>query len=150
MAGHAARDEGDNAIYKSLKDIEWFRTYEFPKISPTLGQVKMSVTTIAAGQAHNQVPDTCKFTVDCRVTDAYQLEEIVEIIKTHVTCEVFPRSIRLRPSGIERSHPLVVAGEKQGRKLYGSPTTSDQALIPVPSIKMGPGDSARSHMADEY
>ncbi|MEQ9591947.1 MAG: M20 family metallo-hydrolase [Cyclobacteriaceae bacterium] len=150
VAGHAARDEGDNAIYKSLKDIEWFRTYEFPKISPTLGQVKMSVTTIAAGQAHNQVPDTCKFTVDCRVTDAYQLEEIVEIIKTHVSCEVSPRSVRLKPSGIERSHPLVVAGEKQGRKLYGSPTTSDQALIPVPSIKMGPGDSARSHMADEY
>ena len=150
VAGHAAREEGENAIYNSLKDIEWFRTFEFPKISPTLGKVKMSVTTIDAGQAHNQVPDICKYTVDCRVTDVYQLEEVLEIIKGHVTSEVTPRSVRLRPSGIERSHPLVAAGESLGRRLYGSPTTSDQALILVPSIKMGPGDSARSHSADEY
>lgn len=149
-AGHAAREEGENAIYKALKDIEWFRTFEFPKISETLGKTKMSVTVIQAGQAHNQVPAECKFTVDCRITDAYTLEEILAVVKENVSCEVKPRSQRLKPSGIERSHPLVKAGEALGKKLYGSPTTSDQALIPVPSIKMGPGDSARSHSADEF
>ncbi|HBK88006.1 MAG: M20 family metallo-hydrolase [Cyclobacteriaceae bacterium] len=149
-AGHAARDEGDNAIYKALPDIGWFQTYQFPKVSPTLGRVKMSVTVIHAGQAHNQVPPECTFTVDVRATDAYSLEEILATVKEHVTCEVKPRSMRLRPSGIPDNHPLVVAGRKLGKKLYGSPTTSDQALIPVPSIKMGPGDSARSHSADEF
>lgn len=149
-AGHAAREEGENAIYKALKDIEWFRTFEFPKISETLGKTKMSVTVIQAGQAHNQVPAECKFTVDCRITDAYTLEEILDVVKDNVSCEVKPRSQRLKPSGIERSHPLVKAGEAVGKKLYGSPTTSDQALIPAPSIKMGPGDSARSHSADEF
>lgn len=149
-AGHAARDEGDNAIYKALPDIGWFQTYQFPNLSPTLGRVKMSVTVIHAGQAHNQVPPECTFTVDIRATDAYSLEEILATVKQNVSCEVKPRSMRLRPSGIPDNHPLVVAGRKLGKKLYGSPTTSDQALIPVPSIKMGPGDSARSHSADEY
>lgn len=149
-AGHAAREEGVNAIYESLKDIEWFRTYSFPKVSEMLGQVKMSVTVIHAGQAHNQVPAECKFTVDVRATDAYSLEELLETIEQNVSCEVTPRSLRLRPSGIAQDHPLVLAGKAIGKKLYGSPTTSDQALIPVPSIKMGPGDSARSHSADEF
>lgn len=149
-AGHAAREEGDNAIYKALPDIGWFQTYQFPKVSPTLGRVKMSVTVIHAGQAHNQVPPECTFTVDIRATDAYTLEEILATVKQHVSCEVKPRSLRLRPSGIPDQHPLVVAGRKLGKKLYGSPTTSDQALITVPSIKMGPGDSARSHSADEF
>lgn len=149
-AGHAAREEGVNAIYESLKDIEWFRTYQFPKISESLGKVKMSVTVIHAGQAHNQVPTECKFTVDVRVTDAYTLEEVLDIINHHVTCEVMPRSLRLRSSGVSEDHPLVTAGKAIGKRLYGSPTTSDQALIPVPSIKMGPGDSARSHSADEF
>ncbi len=149
-AGHAAREEGVNAIYESLKAIEWFRTYHFPKISESLGQVKMSVTVIHAGQAHNQVPAECKFTVDVRVTDAYTLEEVLDIINHHVTCEVMPRSLRLRSSGVAEDHPLVTAGKSIGKRLYGSPTTSDQALIPVPSIKMGPGDSARSHSADEF
>lgn len=149
-AGHAAREEGVNAIYESLKDIEWFRTYHFPKISESLGQVKMSVTVIHAGQAHNQVPAECKFTVDVRVTDAYTLEEVLDIINHHVTSEVMPRSLRLRSSGVAEDHPLVIAGKSIGKRLYGSPTTSDQALIPVPSIKMGPGDSARSHSADEF
>ncbi|MBL7862474.1 MAG: M20 family metallo-hydrolase [Cyclobacteriaceae bacterium] len=149
-AGHAAREEGVNAIYESLKDIEWFRTYQFPKNSSALGPVKMSVTVIHAGQAHNQVPAECRFTVDVRATDAYTLEEILETIKQHVSCVVNPRSLRLRPSGIDQNHPLVLAGKALGKKLYGSPTTSDQALIPVPSIKMGPGDSARSHSADEF
>jgi len=149
-AGHAAREEGVNAIYEALKDIEWFRTYSFPKVSETLGKVKMSVTVINAGQAHNQVPPECKFTVDVRVTDAYTLEEVLDIIKSHVKSDIVPRSLRLKPSGIPNNHPLVVSSKKLGRKLYGSPTTSDQALIPAPSIKVGPGDSARSHSADEF
>ncbi|MEY4929717.1 MAG: hypothetical protein RI909_441 [Bacteroidota bacterium] len=149
-AGHAAREEGVNAIYESLKDIEWFRTYRFPKVSESLGQVKMSVTVIHAGQAHNQVPAECKFTVDVRVTDAYTLEEVLDIINHHVSCEVMPRSLRLRSSGVSEDHPVVVVGKSLGKKLYGSPTTSDQALIPAASIKMGPGDSARSHSADEF
>lgn len=149
-AGHAAREEGVNAIYEALPDIEWFRTYQFPKTSPTLGKNKMSVTVIHAGQAHNQVPPECKFTVDCRVTDAYTLEEVLEEAKRNVKCEITPRSMRLRPSGIDADHPIVLSGKKMGMNLYGSPTTSDQALIPVPSVKIGPGDSARSHSADEF
>ena len=149
-AGHAAREEGVNAIYEAIPDIEWFRTYAFPKVSDTLGKVKMSVTVISAGQGHNQVPPECKFTVDVRVTDAYTLEEVLEVIRQHVKCSIVPRSLRLRPSGIDNNHPLVVSSGKLGRKMYGSPTTSDQALIPAPSIKVGPGDSARSHSADEF
>lgn len=149
-AGHAARDEGDNAIYKAMKDIEWVRSFRFPKESQALGQIKMSVTVIQAGQAHNQVPAECKFTIDVRVTDAYTLEEVLSIIQQNISSEAKPRSLRLRPSGIDSKHPLIVAAKKLNKKLYGSPTTSDQALIPVPSIKMGPGDSARSHSADEY
>lgn len=149
-AGHAAREEGVNAIYQSLKDIEWFRTYEFPKISESLGKVKMSVTVINAGQSHNQVPSVCKYTVDVRATDEYSLEEILAIIKQNVQCDVVPRSLRLRPSGISKDHPLYKTGEKLGVTFYGSPTTSDKALIPVPSIKLGPGDSARSHSGDEF
>jgi acetylornithine deacetylase len=105
-AGHAAREEGVNAIYQALPHIEWFKTFSFPKESPTLGKVKMSVTVISAGQAHNQVPPECKFTVDCRVTDAYSLEEILEEVKRNVKCEVTPRSLRLRASGIDESHAL--------------------------------------------
>ncbi len=149
-AGHAAREEGVNAIYEALNDIAWFRNYEFPKVSTTLGKVKMSVTVIQAGQAHNQVPPECRFTVDVRVTDAYSLEEVLDVIQENVSCEVTPRSLRLRSSGVPNDHPLVRAGIALGFKRYGSPTTSDQALIPVPSIKMGPGDSARSHSADEF
>lgn len=149
-AGHAAREEGINAIYQALPDIEWFRTFRFQKRSETLGEVKMSVTIIDAGTAHNQVPPECRFTVDARVTDAYTLEEILEIIKQHVTCSVTPRSLRLRPSGLAKTHPLYQTAIKLNKTCYGSPTTSDQALIPAPSIKMGPGDSARSHSADEF
>ncbi len=149
-AGHAARDEGDNAIYNAIKDIEWFRTYEFPKVSERLGKVKMSVTIIQAGQAHNQVPADCRFTVDIRVTEQYTLEEVLDIVRKNVRSTVTPRSLRIRPSGISTDHPLVKAAVKCGLKQYGSPTSSDQALIPVPSVKIGPGDSARSHSADEY
>jgi len=149
-AGHAAREEGVNAIYEALPSIAWFKTFQFPEDSPMLGKVKMSVTVMNAGQAHNQVPPECKFTVDCRVTDAYTLEEILQEVKRNVKCDVVPRSLRLRASGIEENHPLVQSAKKLGLKLYGSPTTSDQALIPVPSVKIGPGDSARSHSADEF
>ena len=149
-AGHAAREEGENAIYKAMKDIEWFRTYEFAKKSALFGPIKMSVTIIEAGSQHNVVPAVCNFTVDVRVTDAYRNEEVLKIIRQHVNCDVIPRSIRLKSSSISVNHPIVVAGLALGRKTYGSPTTSDQALLDIPSLKMGPGYSARSHMADEF
>ena len=148
--GHAAREEGVNAIYLAMKDIEWFRTFRFPKISETLGDMKMSVTIINSGTQHNVVPAECKFTVDVRVTDAYTLEEALALIRSQCIVEVKPRSLRMRSSGISMDHPLVQSARKLKLKLYGSPTTSDQALIPVPSVKIGPGDSARSHSADEY
>jgi acetylornithine deacetylase len=110
----------------------------------------MSVTIINAGSQHNVVPAECKFTVDVRVTDAYRNEEVLEIIREHVTSEVTPRSVRLKPSKIDKEHPIVKAGMALGRATYGSPTTSDQALLDIPSLKIGPGDSARSHMADEF
>jgi len=148
--GHAAREEGINAIYLAMKDIEWFRTFRFPKTSDTLGDMKMSVTIINSGTQHNVVPAECKFAVDVRVTDAYTLEEALSLIRSNVSSEVRPRSLRMRSSGIALDHPLVHSARKLKLKLYGSPTTSDQALIPVPSVKIGPGDSARSHSADEY
>jgi acetylornithine deacetylase/succinyl-diaminopimelate desuccinylase-like protein len=149
-AGHAAREEGVNAIYEAIKDIEWLRTYKYPKVSPTLGEVKMTTTVIHAGKQHNVVPAECSFTVDVRVTDQYSLEEVLDIIRKNVRASITPRSLRMRSSGIPEEHPLVVAAKNLSIPLYGSPTTSDQALIPVPSVKMGPGDSARSHTADEF
>jgi acetylornithine deacetylase len=149
-SGHAAREEGENAIYKALNDIQWFQSFQFPRISETLGPVKMSVTIIQAGMQHNVVPDKCEFTVDIRITDAYKNEEVLEIIRQHVSCEVKPRSLRLTPSAIAKEHPIVKAGLELERTAYGSPTTSDQALMNFPSLKLGPGDSARSHTADEF
>ena len=149
-AGHAARQEGDNAIYNAITDIEWFRTYEFAKKSSLFGPIKMSVTVIEAGSQHNVVPAVCKFTVDVRVTDAYRNEEVLKIIRQNVNCEVTPRSTRLKSSSISEDHSIVKAGISLGRKTYGSPTTSDQALLDLPSLKIGPGDSARSHMANEF
>jgi acetylornithine deacetylase len=149
-SGHAAREEGINAIYLAMQDIEWFRTFHFPRRSEKLGEMKMSVTEIQAGSQHNVVPSECRFTVDVRVTDAYTLEEALAIIKDSVSCQVLPRSLRMRSSGIADDHPLIVAASRLEIPTYGSPTTSDQALIPVPSVKMGPGDSARSHSADEF
>lgn len=149
-AGHAAREEGENAIYKALRDIEWFRSYRFAKVSELFGPLKMSVTVINAGSQHNVVPELCSFTVDVRVTDAYTNEEVLKIIKTNVDCTVKPRSTRLKPSSIDKDHPIVQSGIRMGKQTYGSPTTSDQALLSIPSVKVGPGDSARSHMADEF
>ena len=149
-SGHAAREEGENAIYKAIKDIEWFRDYRFPKVSELLGGVKMSITIINAGTQHNVVPAECKFTVDVRVNDKYANEEVLGVIRENVSCDVEPRSTHLKSSAIDPAHPVVKAGVALGLTTYGSPTTSDQVRMKIPSVKMGPGDSARSHMADEY
>lgn len=149
-AGHAARNEGENAIYKAIADINWFKSYKFPKESSLFGPISMNVTIIEGGSQHNVVPASCKFTVDVRVTDAYRNEEVLEIIKANIKSNATARSTRLKPSSISPEHPIVQAGLDLGRKTYGSPTTSDQALLDVPSLKLGPGDSARSHMANEY
>ena len=150
-AGHAAREEGDNAVYKALRDIEWLQNYRFPKVSSLLGPVKMSVTVIETeNKAHNVVPSQCKFVVDTRVNELYTFEEVLATIRDNVKSEIRPRSTRLRSSSIALDHPLVKAGLALGRIYYGSPTTSDKALMFFPALKMGPGDSARSHTADEY
>jgi len=150
-AGHAARNEGENAIYKAMKDIDWLHRYQFEKASALLGPVKMSVTSIETeNKAHNVVPAQCKFIVDVRVNELYTLEEVVSSIKANVQSEVTPRSLRIKSSSIALDHPLVKAGLALGRTYYGSPTTSDKALMPFPALKMGPGDSARSHTADEF
>jgi acetylornithine deacetylase len=150
VSGHAAREEGENAIYKAMKDMEWFKNYQFPKVSETLGPVKMNVTVINSGSQHNVVPDKCEFVVDVRTTDVYSNEEVLKIIKEHVSCDVVPRSTRLNPSAINKNHSIVKAGLSLGKKAYGSPTTSDKALMNFPSLKCGSGDSARSHTADEF
>ncbi|GAB3693866.1 M20 family metallo-hydrolase [Spirosoma flavus] len=150
VSGHAARNEGENAIYKAIQDINWLSTYQFPNVSPTLGPVKMSVTIINAGSQHNVVPDTCTFTVDVRATEQYTLEELISVIQANIQSEVKPRSIRLKPSSIPIDHPIVQAGIALGRHTYGSPTTSDQALLNCPSLKCGPGHSGRSHSANEF
>ena len=150
-AGHAAREEGENAIYRALKDIEWFHTYKAPKVSDLLGPVKMSVTVIDSdNKAHNVVPSHCHFVVDVRVNELYTFEELLKEIRSNVTCEVTPRSLRMRSSSIPVDHPIILSGIRLGRTCYGSPTTSDKALMPFPTLKTGPGDSARSHTADEY
>ena len=149
-SGHAARDEGQNAIYTAVKDIEWFKTHQFEEVSDTLGPVKMTVTVINAGSQHNVVPDRCSFTVDIRSTDRYTNNEILQVIQEHIASEVTARSIRLNPSSIPLDHPLVKAGKEMKIATYGSPTLSDQSLLSVPSLKMGPGKSARSHTPDEF
>lgn len=149
-AGHAAREEGDNAIYKALKDIEWFRTFKFDKVSELLGPNKMSVTIINAGSQHNVVPSECKFTIDIRVNELYDFDEVINIIKQNIQSEIAPRSLRLKSTNIALDHPLVEAGIELNRTYYGSPTTSDKALMNFPALKIGPGDSARSHSADEF
>jgi len=149
-AGHAARNEGENAIYKALSDIEWFRTFEFKKKSELLGPVKMTVTQINAGIQHNVIPDTCKFVVDVRSNEFYSNQEVLNEIRKQVTCEVQPRSTRLSSTATPLNHPVIKRGRELNRSVFGSPTLSDQALMPFQSMKMGPGDSSRSHTADEY
>jgi acetylornithine deacetylase len=149
-SGHAAREEGENAIYKALKDLEWFRDYRFERTSPLLGPNKMTVTVIQSGTQHNVVPAECKFTVDVRLNELYDFDTVLSTIREKVGSEVKPRSTRIKSTSIALDHPLVLAGLSLGRTHYGSPTTSDKALLPCPALKMGPGESARSHTADEY
>ncbi len=149
-SGHAARNEGVNAIYKALKDIEWFKNHTFGKHTDLLGPVKMTVTIIQAGTQHNVVPDTCSFTVDIRSNECYSNEELYRYICTQVESEVKARSFRLNSSRIDAEHPLIRRCMEMGKTPFGSPTLSDQALMSFPSFKMGPGNSSRSHTADEY
>ena len=138
-------------LFRLIKDIEWLISYEYPKKSDLLGPVKISVTNIETeNKAHNVVPAVCTFIVDARVNELYTFEEIIDTIKSNIKSEVVPRSTRLKSSGIALDHPLVKAGLTLGRTYYGSPTTSDKALMNFPSLKIGPGDSARSHSADEF
>lgn len=149
-AGHAARNEGENAIYKALQDIKWFRNYRFEKISEFLGEVKMTVTQINAGTQHNVVPAKCTFVVDIRSNELYSNQEILEEIRKHVSCDAEPRSTRLSSSATPLHHPIVAKAKKMGSEIFGSPTLSDQALMSFPSVKIGPGKSSRSHTADEF
>lgn len=149
-SAHAAHGSGDNAILNALKCIQWFQSFEFNKVSEFLGKVRMNVTQIQAGTQHNVIPDTCHFVVDVRNNSQYQNEEIVEIIRQHVPCKIQPRSTILNGSSIPVSHPLVQAAIAAGCKCYGSPTLSDQSLMPFPTVKIGPGESGRSHTADEF
>ena len=150
QAGHAARNEGVNAIYRALADIEWFKTFEFAKKTDLLGPVKMSVTQINAGTQHNVIPDKCTFVVDVRSNEMYSNQDILDEIRKHVGCDVNARSTRLSSTATPLHHPIVKRGRELNRTLFGSPTLSDQSLMPFPSLKMGPGDSARSHTADEF
>lgn len=149
-SGHAARNEGINAIYQAMPIIEWFRTKRFPQTSNLLGEIKMSVTMINSGTQHNVVPDKCCITVDVRTNECYSNQELFDLISESVNCEVKARSLRLNSSGISLSHPILERTKMLGINTYGSPTLSDQALMKFPSIKFGPGDSSRSHTADEY
>ena len=149
-SGHAAREEGSNAIYNAINDIDWIRNYRFPLRSELLGEVKMSITMINAGTQHNVIPDECHFVVDIRSTDLYTNGQILEVVKKNLKSEVKPRSTRLQSSSIDKGHAVVREAQSLGIELFGSRTLSDQALMPFPTVKIGPGDSARSHTADEF
>lgn len=149
-SGHAARGEGENAIYAMLDDLVWLRDYRFERVSDMLGPTLMSVTVVHAGTQHNVIPDTCEAIIDIRTNEHYTNEEVFDIIRSHVRSEVKARSFRLRSSGIAADHPVVARCLAMGMRPFGSPTLSDQALMPFDSLKLGPGDSARSHSANEY
>ena len=149
-SGHAARNEGVNAIYEMLDDLVWLRNYKFKKVSDFLGPTKMTVTVIHAGTQHNVIPDLCTALIDVRTNEYYKNEEVCEFIQQHVCSEVKAHSFRLHSSHIELSHPLIKKCVEMGLKPFGSPTLSDQALMTFPSFKLGPGDSSRSHSADEF
>lgn len=150
-SGHAARNEGVNAIYEALDDLVWLRDYRFKKESRLLGPTKMSVTVINSGTQHNVVPDECHFIIDVRTNEFYQNEYLFAFLQKHMKkCELKARSFRLSSSHIPIGHPLVMRCINMGMKPFGSPTLSDQALMPFPSLKLGPGESARSHSADEF
>ncbi|SEG55603.1 acetylornithine deacetylase [Halpernia humi] len=147
---HAAHPNDNNSIVKCMADLQHILNFKFPKISPYLGEVKVTLSMINAGTQHNVVPEKCNFTLDVRVTDEYSNQEVFEIIQSEMKSKISARSLRLNSSKIDENHPIVKAGLEIGRTTYGSPTSSDQAIIPCTSIKIGPGDSTRSHTADEY
>lgn len=149
-SGHAARNEGVNAIYEALDDMMWIRDYKFKKVSPLLGPTKMTLTVVNAGTQHNVIPDLCTMLVDIRTNEHYKNEEVFEFIKQHLKSEVRAHSFRLHSSHIDPGHPLVKRCVSLGLTPYGSPTLSDQALMPWQSFKLGPGESSRSHSADEF
>lgn len=149
--GHAARNEGENALYKAIEDIEWIRNFRFPKKSDLLGETRMSVTVIdTENRQHNVVPAQCRYVIDVRVNELYSFEEILDSLKENLKSTFKPRTTRMKSTSIALDHALVKSGIRLGKGYYGSPTTSDKALMPFPALKMGPGDSARSHTADEY
>lgn len=149
-SGHAARNEGVNAIYEALDDLQWLRNHQFKEVSPLLGPTKMTVTVINAGTQHNVIPDECRFTIDVRTNEYHRNEDVFEYLSKHLKSEIKARSFRLGSSSISENHPIVVRCKAMGMQPFGSPTLSDQALMPFTSLKLGPGDSARSHSADEY
>ncbi len=150
-AGHAARKEGESALYKAVDDINWIRNYQFEKVSSLLGESMLTVTVIETeNKQHNVVPSQCKFVIDVRVNELYTFDEILDELKNNLKSKFKPRTTRMKSTSIDLKHPLVKAGIALGKGYYGSPTTSDKALMPFPTLKMGPGDSARSHTADEY
>lgn len=149
-SGHAARGEGINAIYEALDDLEWLRAYQFSKVSRLLGPTVMNVTVINAGTQHNVIPDECHFVIDVRTNEHYKNEDVFKILQLHMKSQIKARSFRLSSSAIAMEHPLVRRCVENGMQPFGSPTLSDQALMPFPSLKLGPGESSRSHSADEF
>lgn len=151
VAGHAARDEGKNALYEAVDDINFIKNHRFERVSEFLGEVHLAVTSIETNnKAHNVIPDECSFIVDVRVNELYSFEEVLEELTQNMKSNILPRSLRLKPSSIPVGHPLVRAGLANGMKLFGSATLSDMALMNFPAAKIGPGDSLRSHTADEF
>lgn len=150
VSGHAAHYNTVNPILVALRDIQKLEPYKFEKVSEQLGEVKVSVTQINAGAQHNVVPAECSYVIDCRVTEQYTLQEVFEQLNTITESELKPRSFKNNSSGIDENHPIVQAGKAMGKSVYGSPTLSDQAALSCPSLKMGPGDSTRSHQANEF
>jgi len=148
--GHAAHPNDDNPILKSIEVLQWLKNFTFDKSSETLGDVKLTVTQINAGSQHNVIPSEVHIVVDVRVNDQYSNQEITDLLQAKAPCEITPRSLRLNSSSIPKNHPLVKAGMELDRPTYGSPTLSDQSVLTCPSLKLGPGDSTRSHTADEY
>ncbi len=150
-SGHAARNEGENALYKAIDDINWIRNYRFDKVSDLLGESRMTVTIIETeNKQHNVVPSQCKYVIDVRVNELYTFDEILDALKLNLQSQYKPRTTRMKSTSIPLEHPLVKAGISMDKGYYGSPTTSDKALMPFAALKMGPGDSARSHTADEF
>lgn len=149
-SGHAARDTGINALYKATEDIEWIKNYNWKKKSEVLGSTKTTVTQITSGSQHNVVPDKCTYVIDCRVNEKYTLGEVMDILNKGTHAQLTPRSLKWHPSGIDKAHPIVKKGQDIGRGIFGSPTLSDQVHFTCPTIKIGPGQSERSHTIDEY